>query len=70
MREYFDDRNHICLVTDLLGPSVFDYLKDNDYQPFPMCHIQSFARQLLRSVEFLHDNELVHTVRLTLSWLG
>lgn len=64
MREYFDDRNHICLVTDLLGPSVFDYLKDNDYQPFPMCHIQSFARQLLRSVEFLHDNELVHTVRL------
>lgn len=48
--EYFDYRNHICLVTPLLGQSVFDFLKGNSFQPFPEAHIQSFARDLLSSL--------------------
>ena len=37
-------------MTDLLGQSVFDFLKANLFVPFPSSHIQSFARQLLTSV--------------------
>jgi len=40
---------------------VYDFLKENDFQPFPRRHIQDFARQLLGSVAFLHDLRLVHT---------
>lgn len=29
---------------------VYDFLKENDFAPFPRHHIQSFARQLLGSV--------------------
>ncbi|KAF8920201.1 kinase-like domain-containing protein [Mucidula mucida] len=58
---WFDHRNHICLVTELLGMCVYDFLKDNDFAPFPRHQIQSFARQLLGSVAFLHDLKLVHT---------
>lgn len=29
---------------------VYDFLKENDFAPFPRQHIQSFARQLLGSV--------------------
>lgn len=50
LRDYFDFRNHICIVTDLLGPSVFDFLKANKFTPFPSSQIQSFARQLFTSV--------------------
>ena len=50
LRDCFDYRNHICIVTDLLGMSVFDFLKSNNFAPFPNSHIQSFARQLLTSV--------------------
>lgn len=57
----FDHRNHICIVTRLLSCSVFDFLKDNNYLSFPLAHIQSFAKQLLTSVAFLHDLGLVHT---------
>lgn len=46
----FDYRNHICIVSELLSSSVFDFLKDNGYTPFPASHIQSFAKQLLSSV--------------------
>ncbi|KAG6909970.1 hypothetical protein DXG01_014239 [Tephrocybe rancida] len=58
---WFDHRNHICLVSELLGMCVYDFLKENEFAPFPRHHIQSFARQLLGSVAFLHDLQLIHT---------
>ncbi|KAK9453716.1 kinase-like domain-containing protein [Dipodascopsis uninucleata] len=61
LRDCFDYRNHICIVTDLLSISVFDFLKSNDFSPFPASHIQKFAKQLLTSVAFLHDLNLIHT---------
>ncbi|KAJ3578462.1 hypothetical protein NPX13_g2103 [Xylaria arbuscula] len=61
LRDCFDFRNHICIVMDLLGSSVFDFLKGNNFIPFPNSQIQSFARQLLTSVAFLHDLNLIHT---------
>ncbi|PNS18274.1 hypothetical protein CAC42_7643 [Sphaceloma murrayae] len=61
LRDAFDFRNHICIVTDLLGQSVFDFLKLNNFVPFPSSHIQQFARQLFTSVAFLHDLNLIHT---------
>ncbi|KAK8152979.1 kinase-like domain-containing protein [Phyllosticta citrichinensis] len=61
LRDCFDYRNHICIVTDLYGQSVFDFLKSNQFVPFPSTHIQTFARQLFTSVAFLHDLHLIHT---------
>ncbi|POR37304.1 Dual specificity protein kinase lkh1 [Tolypocladium paradoxum] len=61
LRDCFDYRGHICIVMDLLGQSVFDFLKGNGFVPFPNSQIQSFARQLLTSVAFLHDLNLIHT---------
>ncbi|KAI0840396.1 kinase-like domain-containing protein [Hypoxylon sp. FL0890] len=61
LRDCFDYRGHICIVMDLLGSSVFDFLKSNNFVPFPNSQIQSFARQLFTSVAFLHDLNLIHT---------
>lgn len=61
LRDCFDYRGHICIVMDLLGQSVFDFLKGNQFVPFPNSQIQSFARQLFTSVAFLHDLNLIHT---------
>lgn len=38
------------MVFELLGPSVFDFLKANEFRPFPIHHIQQFAKQILTSV--------------------
>jgi len=57
----FDYRKHICMVFDLLDQSVFDFLKENGFHPFPIKHIQHFAYQLLTSVEFIHSLKLIHT---------
>jgi len=49
------------MVFDLLDQSVFDFLKENSFHPFPIKHIQHFAYQLLTSVEFIHSLKLIHT---------
>jgi dual-specificity kinase len=48
--EWFDHRNHICMVFELLGQSVFDFLKSNQFKPFPQSQIQQLAKQLITSV--------------------
>lgn len=58
---FFDFRNHVCMVFDLLAQSIFDFLKENHFSPFPTWHIQSFARQIIEAVEFLHSLRLIHT---------
>lgn len=50
LRDCFDFRGHICIVMNLLGQSVFDFLKGNNFVPFPNSQIQNFARQLFTSV--------------------
>lgn len=61
LRECFDFRGHICIVTDLLKISLYDFLENNKFIPFPGSHIQAISKQLIRSVTFLHDLNLIHT---------
>lgn len=57
LRDCFDFRGHICIVMDLLGSSVFDFLKSNNFVPFPNSQIHNFARQLFTSVACTsHEN--------------
>ncbi|KAK6455425.1 serine/threonine protein kinase [Scheffersomyces xylosifermentans] len=61
LRECFDYRGHICIVTDLLKISLYDFLENNKFISFPGSHIQAISKQLIRSVSFLHDLNLIHT---------
>ncbi|KAI5669359.1 hypothetical protein M9H77_19212 [Catharanthus roseus] len=61
MWNWFDYRNHICIVFEKLGPSLYDFLKRNSYCPFPGDLVREFARQLLESVAYMHDLQLIHT---------
>ncbi|KAA3675019.1 CDC-like kinase [Paragonimus westermani] len=59
--DWFDYHGHICLAFDILGLSVFDFLKDNNYVGYPMEHVRHISYQLCHAVRFLHDNQLTHT---------
>lgn len=58
---HFLEGRHYCLVFESLGLSLYDFLKKNDFQPFPLYCIQDFAQQLLSALEFLHSLHLIHT---------
>lgn len=61
IRRWFDYRNHICIVFEKLGPSLYDFLKRNKYCSFPLGLVREFGRQLLESVAYMHDLRLIHT---------
>ncbi|KAG6510163.1 hypothetical protein ZIOFF_028172 [Zingiber officinale] len=61
IRNWFDYRNHICIVFEKLGPSLYDFLRKNSYHSFPIDLVREFGRQLLECVAFMHDMRLIHT---------
>ncbi|GKU09903.1 cmgc clk protein kinase, partial [Fusarium langsethiae] len=60
LRDFFEFGGHIFIVMDLLDQSIYDFLKDNNFIPFPDSHIQSFAQQIFSSIKYLHDHGLIH----------
>ncbi|KAH9720507.1 serine/threonine-protein kinase AFC2 [Citrus sinensis] len=58
IRNWFDYRNHICIVFEKLGSSLYDFLRKNNYRSFPIDLVREIARQLL---EFMHDLCMIHT---------
>ncbi|XP_053179768.1 dual specificity protein kinase CLK4 isoform X2 [Scomber japonicus] len=61
MLDWFDFHGHICIAFELLGLSTYDFLKENNFQPFPVEHIRHMSYQIVRAVRFLHKNKLTHT---------
>ncbi|KAJ6924127.1 hypothetical protein NC652_017431 [Populus alba x Populus x berolinensis] len=61
IRNWFDYRNHVCIVFEKLGPSLYDFLRKNSYRSFPIDLVRELGRQLLESVAFMHDLRLIHT---------
>jgi CDC-like kinase len=61
MLNWFDYHGHICILFEMLGRSVFDFMKMNHYQPYPFQHVRAIAYQLTLAVNFLHKNKITHT---------
>jgi CDC-like kinase len=61
MYDWFDYHGHVCIAFEMLGLSVFDFLKDNNYQPYTIEQVRHIGYQLCYSVKFLHENHLTHT---------
>ncbi|CBK23458.2 uncharacterized protein [Blastocystis hominis] len=61
LKDEFEFNGHYCMVMDLLGESLYDVLKENDYHPFPMTYIRSILRDLFEALAFLHGFGLTHT---------
>ena len=61
MLDWFDFHGHMCIAFEMFGLSVFEFLKANAYQPYPIEHVRQIAYDLCYSVNFLHRNRITHT---------
>ena len=61
MFDSFNYFGHMCLTFEVLGESVFDFLKSNAYVPYPLTQVRHMAYQLCHAVKFMHDNRVTHT---------
>ncbi|WBW71119.1 DYRK family protein kinase Pom2 [Schizosaccharomyces osmophilus] len=58
--DHFNFRNHLCIVTELLGENLFEVIRDNNYKGFPLIIVKSFTAQLLKSLNFLQKQGIIH----------
>jgi serine/threonine protein kinase len=52
---------HEAFSFELLGCSLYEFIKHNKYQGFTMAAVRHIAHQLLRAVAFCHSIKLIHT---------
>uniref|UniRef100_A0A3P9M5T1 dual-specificity kinase n=1 Tax=Oryzias latipes TaxID=8090 RepID=A0A3P9M5T1_ORYLA len=60
MKEYFYFRNHLCISFELLGVNLFELIKKNNFQGFSLALIRRFAHALLRCLQMLHKEKIIH----------
>ena len=61
MLDWCDYYGHVCISFEVLGLSLFDFLKQNNYYPYPIEQVRHISYQLCYAVKFLHDHNLSHT---------
>ncbi|KAM4661555.1 dual specificity protein kinase CLK3 isoform 1-T1 [Amazona ochrocephala] len=61
MSDWFNFHGHMCIAFELLGKNTFEFLKENNFQPYPLPQIRHMAYQLCHALRFLHENQLTHT---------
>ena len=57
---YFNFRGHICLVFELLGKNLYEYLQLNNFIGLDILQIKNYTIQILFSLLFLRSINIIH----------
>eukprot|EP00667_Euglena_gracilis_P007976 EG_transcript_8061 len=60
MVRQFTFRRHLCIVFEMLGANLYEYLATNDFRPPSPTLLRRFAVQILLALKHLHDQRIVH----------
>lgn len=58
--ECFQHKNHNCLVFEMLEQNLYDFLKQNKFQPLPLKYIRPITQQVLIALQKLKKLGLIH----------
>ena len=60
MKDYFVFRSHVWIVFELLSMNLYEFIKNTDFRGVSMGLIRRFTIQLLHSLKFIKDQEIIH----------
>jgi hypothetical protein len=63
--ECFTHKNHTCLVFEMLEQNLYDFLKQNKFQPLPLKYIRPITHQV-HIFKILRRNSVVNLYRNSL----
>ncbi len=56
----FEFRNHICIVTELLGLNVYAFIKNQEFEGLSLDITRKIMIQVLQALLFLHNKKVIH----------
>ena len=60
MKDYVIFRKHLCITFELMSINLYEFLKLNDFEGLTLSLVRRFAIQLLYSLKFLKENDVIH----------
>ncbi|KAL4656713.1 dual specificity tyrosine-phosphorylation-regulated kinase 4-like isoform X1 [Arapaima gigas] len=60
MKEHFYFRHHLCISFELLGLNLYEVIRKNNFQGFSLALIRRFAHSLLKCLQLLHKEKIIH----------
>lgn len=60
MYDNFTFRNHTCITFELLSVNLYELIKKNKFQGFSIQLVRRFAYSILRCLEALYNNKIIH----------
>ena len=60
MLDFFVFREHLCIVFELLSLSVFDLIKENNYQGQSLNFNRLIISQIIDAMKIVKDAKLIH----------
>jgi len=58
--DWFNFNDYMCMVFPIYGPSLIELLEEENYKPFKIEPIRSFAKNILTAVSFIHRCGIAH----------
>lgn len=62
MFDWFDYHGHMCISFELLALSTFDFLKENNYLPYPISQVRHMAYQICLAVKCKFNSQILFIV--------
>ena len=53
-------RNHLIISFELFSINLYEFIKNNNFQGVSLSLIRRFAIQILQSLKFLRDEDVIH----------
>lgn len=58
---FFDFKNHICLIFELLSDmNLGDLMKKTNYNGLELKNVVKFSRQIAHAIKYIHRNNFIH----------
>lgn len=56
----FTFRSHICIVTEILGTSLFKYIENNNFSPVPLKTLRTIVFDITSGLADIHKSKIIH----------
>lgn len=60
IKNHFNFRSHICISFELLSINMYDLIRENNFEGFPMEIVRKFAVQILQGLKYMRQLSIIH----------
>lgn len=58
--EHFNFRSHMCIITELLGITLYESIQASNYNGFSLGIVKRFTKDILKGLNYLHERNIIH----------